>query len=399
MGPLVPEIFSGEFNLVIAFLVGIGFGFILEQAGFSSTRKLVGLFYGYDFTVLKVFFTAGIVAMIGVLILDHFRLLDLGLIYVNPTFLWSAILGGCIMGAGFIIGGFCPGTSFCAAAIGKIDAMVFILGSLLGIFIFTEVYPVLENIYLMENWGPVRIDQFLGLTPELYAFFLVFVAVGAFVMVTFIENRVNKRKTNLSRPVVLKYSFLAAIPFVIIALLATTPSRWEYILAKIREAREQQKCVIKEIAGDKLAYELQHNYFKINLIDVRAPEEYNQYHLPLAVNVPVDSMLNRGWDEFFTQEYKINIFYADEDTTAKKACLLANFLGKSENYVLKESTDQFRKMFFNPDQPPPAASKEIMDIYYFRIQAAEDLLNLEKALMKFSQPVKREIRKIKGGCS
>ena len=51
MGPLVPFIISEEFSLIIAFFLGIGFGFILEQAGFSSTKKLVGLFYGYDFTV------------------------------------------------------------------------------------------------------------------------------------------------------------------------------------------------------------------------------------------------------------------------------------------------------------------------------------------------------------
>jgi hypothetical protein len=111
MGPLVPYIISEEFSLVIAFFIGIAFGFILEQAGFSSTKKLVGLFYGYDFTVLRVFFTAGITAMAGVLLMGHYGLLDLDVIYVNPTFLKSALLGGLIMGAGFIIGGFCPGTS------------------------------------------------------------------------------------------------------------------------------------------------------------------------------------------------------------------------------------------------------------------------------------------------
>ena len=165
MGPLVPEILSSEFNLIVAFIVGIGFGFILEQAGFSSTRKLAGLFYGYDFTVLKVFFTAGITAMIGVLILAHFDLLDLNLIYVNPTFLWSALIGGCIMGLGFIIGGFCPGTSFCAAAIGKVDGMIFVLGSIFGILLFNEAYPLLESIYMAENRGPLLINEYFGITP------------------------------------------------------------------------------------------------------------------------------------------------------------------------------------------------------------------------------------------
>ena len=109
---------SPEFDLVIAVLLGAGFGFVLEQAGFSSTRKLVGLFYGYDFTVLKVFFTAGVTAMTGILVLGHLGALDTSAIYVNPTFLWSALIGGLIMGVGFILGGFCPGTSLCAAAVG-----------------------------------------------------------------------------------------------------------------------------------------------------------------------------------------------------------------------------------------------------------------------------------------
>ena len=156
MAPLVPFFISEEFNLVIALLVGIGFGFVLEQAGFSSTKKLVGLFYGYDFTVLRVFFTAGVTAMAGVLLLGHYGLLDLSLIYVNPTFLRSAIAGGAIMGAGFIIGGFCPGTSVCAAAVGKLDAMAFIGGSFLGVFAFAESYPFIKD-FICRSMGPVVI--------------------------------------------------------------------------------------------------------------------------------------------------------------------------------------------------------------------------------------------------
>lgn len=106
MGPLVPDIISENLNLIVALLIGMSFGAILEQAGFSTSKKLVGLFYGYDFTVLRVFFTAGIVAMIGVMGLVHYGLLDINLIYINPTFLWSAITGGLIMGLGFVIGGF-----------------------------------------------------------------------------------------------------------------------------------------------------------------------------------------------------------------------------------------------------------------------------------------------------
>src|SRR5512147_1403243 len=109
MGPLVPEIIGNELNYVVALFVGIAFGFVLEQAGFSSSKKLAGVFYGYDFTVLRVFFTAGVTAMSGVIILGYLGWLDTNFIYINPTYLQAAILGGVIMGFGFIIGGYCPG--------------------------------------------------------------------------------------------------------------------------------------------------------------------------------------------------------------------------------------------------------------------------------------------------
>ena len=118
MGPIsfynsIPEWLS----LLIAFLIGTGFGFALEQAGFSSSRKLAGMFYGYDTTVLKVFFTAAIVALIGSQLLSYFGLLDLTKVFVNEYYVKASIVGGVIMGAGFIMGGYCPGTGLCAMAI------------------------------------------------------------------------------------------------------------------------------------------------------------------------------------------------------------------------------------------------------------------------------------------
>src|SRR3972149_8922404 len=113
--------FPAWLNLLTAVLIGTGFGFALEQAGFSSSRKLAGIFYGYDTTVLKVFFTAAIVALIGAQFLSYFGLIDLHRVFVNHYYVLPAIIGGIIMGAGFVMGGFCPGTGFSALAIGKID--------------------------------------------------------------------------------------------------------------------------------------------------------------------------------------------------------------------------------------------------------------------------------------
>lgn len=181
MGPLiVNDIISQNTNFLLAFLIGIGFGFVLEASGFSSSRKLAGVFYGYDTVVLKVFFTAAITGMLGLLFMSLFGWIDLTYIYVNPTFMTSTLLGGVIMGAGFIMGGFCPGTSFCAASIGKIDAMVFIGGLFIGVLVFTEGYPLWEELFKANFMGSPRLNEIFGWSGGFLTLLIIIVALGMF---------------------------------------------------------------------------------------------------------------------------------------------------------------------------------------------------------------------------
>lgn len=181
MGPLIVyDSISQNTNILLAFFIGIGFGWVLESSGFSSSRKLAGIFYGYDTVVLKVFFTAAITAMVGLLMLNLFGWMDLSVMYINPTFLPSAIIGGAIMGLGFIMGGFCPGTSFCAASIGKLDAMVFMVGLFLGILVFAEGYPVWEGIYKANFMGTPKISQSLGMSDGLLGLLVIIAAALMF---------------------------------------------------------------------------------------------------------------------------------------------------------------------------------------------------------------------------
>lgn len=176
-------------NMLTAFLIGTGFGFALEQAGFSSSRKLAGMFYGYDATVLKVFFTAAIVALIGAQFLGYFGILNLKQVYVNEFYVTASIVGGVIMGAGFIMGGFCPGTGLCAMSIGKADAMVFVAGGFLGAFLFTETWPLIEGLATAQYRGPVKINEVLGLSPGLFTLLLTAAAVAMFWLAERAEKR------------------------------------------------------------------------------------------------------------------------------------------------------------------------------------------------------------------
>ncbi len=196
MGPLIPQgIITGEWDFVIALLLGVAFGFILEASGFSSSRNMTGVFYGYNFVVLRVFFTAVLIAMLGLLYFSYMGWIDLSMIYVLPTFVTPMIVGAVIMGVGFVVGGFCPGTSYTAIAIGKLDAIVFTGGMFLGIFIFSEAFPFLESFYYSGDMGSITMSEFFGVSNEVVAFVFVIIALAAFWGTWLIEKRVRKTIT------------------------------------------------------------------------------------------------------------------------------------------------------------------------------------------------------------
>lgn len=193
MGPISSLVtMPAWLDILIALLIGTGFGFSLEQAGFSSSRKLVGMFYGYDTTVIKVFFTAAIVALVGSQFLSYFGLLNLNQVYVNEFYLYASITGGVIMGAGFIIGGFCPGTGLSAMSIGKIDAMVYVAGGLTGAFLFAETYPWIQNLANGTYKGAIKIDEAIGIPKGLFIFLLIIAAVMMFWIGEMAEKRLSR---------------------------------------------------------------------------------------------------------------------------------------------------------------------------------------------------------------
>ncbi len=193
IGPLITMgVIPETWNNVIALLLGVGFGFALEASGFSSSRKIMGTFFGYDFVVLRVFFTAAITAMTGIFYFDYMGWMDMSMLYINPYYVMSAIIGGIIMGFGFALGGFCPGTSFTGVAIGKIDAMVFSGGLFVGVFIFSELYPLFQGLYNSHNLGGAKIYDLLGMRATVFAFLLIVAAVGMFYGAAFVEKKVKK---------------------------------------------------------------------------------------------------------------------------------------------------------------------------------------------------------------
>jgi len=174
-------------------VLGLGFGFFLERAGFGSARKLAAQFYLYDMSVFKVMFTAIVTGMLGVTYLGWIGWLDLDLVYLVPTFLGPQIVGGLVLGVGFVVGGYCPGTSVAALATGRIDALVYALGIFTGTFAYAEVYPSIKDLVNANPMGQVTLPEVFGLPWGLVVFAVVVIAVVGFWGATKIERWAGSR--------------------------------------------------------------------------------------------------------------------------------------------------------------------------------------------------------------
>lgn len=187
------NMFGFDVSLIIAFVIGIGFGFMLERGGFGSARILAAQFYLGNMRVLKVMFTAIVTAMLGIFYLSVIGYVDLSLIYISNTYILPQVLGGLILGVGFVIGGYCPGTSMVAFSTGKLDGLVYVLGVAFGIFIFGEMFPMLEDFFNSTNMGPQTLPSFFGLSYGFVVFLVVVMAIGAFAAAEWSEKKFAHR--------------------------------------------------------------------------------------------------------------------------------------------------------------------------------------------------------------
>lgn len=397
MGPLVPDIISNNLNYIVALVIGVLFGAILEQAGFSTSKKLVGLFYGYDFTVLRVFFTAGIVSMIGIMGLAHFGLIDMSLVYINPTFLWSAIIGGLIMGLGFVVGGFCPGTSVCAAAIGKIDAIIFIVGAFLGVIVFAEGYPIFEPLYKASNLGNPTFFNMLGMSQNVFAFIMVAIALFAFWGTSIIENKVN----GISKPPIRftpYYIGIASIGILLAVSAFIFPDRKTSLQEMVNDENFVKSYQLEKMTIDEFAYRVMDDKeTKLQIIDFRNEKEFREKSLPKSTLFTFDNLFEKEPSQLLKLKHKVNVFIADDELTERKMAIVATELGFNHIKILDGGLKSFRENILN--YQPIENPKNIDEVYQNRFRTkAKAVIPVLIQNNKSAGPVKKEQKRVVGGC-
>ena len=250
--PLYPhDVFGFPTGLLLGTLIGFAFGFVLERAGFGNAKNLAAQFYLTDTRVLKVMFSAIATACAGIGLLSGIGVLDLSLLTVPETFVGPHVVGGLLLGIGFMVSAYCPGTGVVAMASGKWDGFWSIVGVMAGSLVFGFVYTPLEGFYKSGAMGSLTLAEALGVPFPVLAAGVVAMAIGCFLgaekLETIFAPKAGKA-VPVSNPPVRNRQFavlgaLAVLGLVTVALPKGASSVAGKPLAKIGAVELAQKVV------------------------------------------------------------------------------------------------------------------------------------------------------------
>lgn len=170
-------------KILQATLFGVIFGFLLQKGGVSKYHVLEGQLLLQDFTVAKVMLSAIVVGMVGIYVLHTFAHIKM---HIKPTKIGANILGGLIFGAGFALAGYCPGTGAAAMGQGDLPAVIFMVGLVLGSYVYAELSQFLKNtVETWGDWGKLVVPSILGIkTGAFVALFAVVLSGVLFMLYT-----------------------------------------------------------------------------------------------------------------------------------------------------------------------------------------------------------------------
>jgi rhodanese-related sulfurtransferase len=124
------------------------------------------------------------------------------------------------------------------------------------------------------------------------------------------------------------------------------------------------------IGPDEIADMLVNKDPILQLIDLRSPEEYQEFHLPGAVNIPLSQILEPDFRGYIDQDLRLSVFYANGSVKANDAWIICKQLGYKNNYVLEGGLNYWAETIMNPDRPSDTQSNDEIALYNFRMGAS-----------------------------
>lgn len=168
-------------KLLQAGVFGLAFGFLLQKGGVAKLDILVGVLLLENFVVIQVMLSAIIVGMVGAHLLDRAGVLEL---QIQETVYGSSVLGGLVFGVGFGLVAYCPGTGAAAIGQGNLDAIVGVLGMVVGSYLFALRSKFSSGT--IAGWGArgkITLADLAGVSRGTFVVIAVPVLVGVLVVI------------------------------------------------------------------------------------------------------------------------------------------------------------------------------------------------------------------------
>lgn len=413
----VTALFGKAGGYFVFFLIGIGFGAVLEMSGFGDSRKLAAQFYFKEMRVLKVMFTAITVAMVLIFLSSSLGLLDFRSVWINPTYIPSQITGGLIMGVGFIIGGFCPGTSLVSASTLKLDGLLFLTGVFLGVGLFGETVEYFQHFYESgEKERFILSDLFgtgIGVTVSLIVLFALTAFYWAEIGEKFFGQNIPWEKIQFI-PKNTKYISASILLFSIAASSAflgqpDAEKKWQYVSAKNEPFLSKREVYVHP--GE--LRELMHNrQIYLRLLDVRPEKDFNLFHLRDSERVELEKLKKTEFADEISRggsnTVSVLISNSERDSTHGWKLLKAN--GVLNVYILEGGINRWLEVFPLPEtvaEKSAEQKEEEMLKFTFCKTVGEELISSipeiphekESEKMEYTKKVKLQKKKAAmGGC-
>ena len=165
---------------VLGFGIGVLFGAALFLSGLADPDKIVGTLRLKDFHAMRTIAVFVLVGMFGTCVLEWLAP-GTATLSVKPAAVASILIGGTLLGVGFGLTGYCPGTGLACAVSGRVDALISVLGMFAGAGVYILLYPsIAAPLDGILNYGKVRIHEVTGTDMKVWV--LPIVAVGVLVL-------------------------------------------------------------------------------------------------------------------------------------------------------------------------------------------------------------------------
>ena len=353
---MAPFTFNSLTTSLIALGIGFCFGFTLERSGFGNARILAAQFYFYNMRVFKVMFTAIITAMVLIFLFSSLGLLNFELVWVPPTYFGPAIVGGLILGFGFIIGGYCPGTSLVSMSTLKVDALFFVLGLMVGMFFFAESISYFWSFWHQKGFmGRLTIFDMIQVDAGIMTLIMFVGAIACFYVAEKVETffggaslmpEPTKNITRFKKSLVALGALLCLIAIVIGQPDLERKMKW--IQADTQKTLKSRSHHID--AGELLT--LMHNpQVRLYLFDARDEKDYNLFHLLESKRISVESLDLKELEKI--PHNSILVIMSNDEKEANRMFSYLSTNPKLNLYVLAGGINRWLDIFKNNQSQVP----------------------------------------------